>query len=171
MKLLEISRGAGLIGLPIQTSAGIFLAGYSEQGLAKLHFPSSRNRAPTDGTLSPEIRRWHGLAEQAVKQVLAGEKICDWPPLDLSAGTAFQQRVWSAMREIGPGQTRTYAELARNIGSPGAARAVGAACGANPIPLLVPCHRVIAARGKLGGFSGGLDWKRKLLAAEHFTFF
>jgi O-6-methylguanine DNA methyltransferase len=86
--------------------------------------------------------------------------------LDLASGTPFQQAVWSALRRIAPGATQSYAEIARAVGSPGAARAVGQACGANPIPLLVPCHRVLASGGQLGGFSGGLDWKQKLLARE-----
>lgn len=71
------------------------------------------------------------------------------------------------MRKIKPGQTQSYGEIAAAIGKPKAVRAVGGACGANPIPLLVPCHRVLAANQKIGGFSGGLEWKRKLLAREN----
>jgi O-6-methylguanine DNA methyltransferase len=74
--------------------------------------------------------------------------------------------VWAALQKIEPGDTWSYAEVASAIGSPKATRAVGRACGANPIPLLIPCHRVLASGGKLGGFSGGLDWKQLLLAAE-----
>jgi methylated-DNA-[protein]-cysteine S-methyltransferase len=70
------------------------------------------------------------------------------------------------LRRIATGRTKSYSEVASVIGKPGAARAVGGACGANPIPVLVPCHRVLAANRRLGGFSGGLDWKRKLLARE-----
>jgi O-6-methylguanine DNA methyltransferase len=88
------------------------------------------------------------------------------PPLDLSGGTGFQQRVWRALRRIGWGRTKSYAQVAEAIGSPTAVRAVGGACGANPIPVLVPCHRVLAANLRLGGFSGGLNWKRTLLARE-----
>ena len=65
------------------------------------------------------------------------------------------------------GQTFSYGEVAKAIGRPKAVRAVGGACGANPIPVLIPCHRVLAAGGKIGGFSGGLDWKRTLLAREN----
>lgn len=85
-------------------------------------------------------------------------------PLDLG-GTPFQRAVWDALRRIPRGATRTYAELARELGRPGAARAVGAAAGANPLPVIVPCHRLLAADG-LGGFSGGLPTKRALLALE-----
>ena len=74
------------------------------------------------------------------------------------------------MQEIPFGQTRSYGEIARAIGRPKGMRAVGGACGANPIPVLVPCHRVLAAKGKLGGFSGGLDWKRTLLEREGVRF-
>jgi O-6-methylguanine DNA methyltransferase len=70
------------------------------------------------------------------------------------------------MRQIRTGQTRSYGEIASAIGKPNALRAVGGACGANPIPVFVPCHRVLAANRKLGGFSGGLNWKRKLLERE-----
>ena len=85
------------------------------------------------------------------------------------AGTAFQQRVWQALRNIPFGETRTYGELARMIGQPGAARAVGAANGANPIAIIIPCHRVIATGGRLGGYAGGLDIKRRLLELEGIT--
>ncbi len=86
-------------------------------------------------------------------------------PLDLR-GTPFQKNVWQALLRIPYGETRTYGEIAADIGNPKAFRAVGLANGANPVPLVVPCHRVIAAGGKLGGFGGGVDTKRKLLALE-----
>jgi methylated-DNA-[protein]-cysteine S-methyltransferase len=81
-------------------------------------------------------------------------------------GTAFQRQVWQALTEIPPGTTIAYGELARRIGRPSASRAVGAANGANPLPIVVPCHRVIGASGALTGFAGGLDTKRFLLALE-----
>ncbi len=82
------------------------------------------------------------------------------------AGTSFQQKVWEALREIPPGRTVAYRDLARRIDAASAARAIGAACGANPIWIVIPCHRVIAADGTLGGYGGGLDRKRWLLAHE-----
>jgi methylated-DNA-[protein]-cysteine S-methyltransferase len=81
-------------------------------------------------------------------------------------GTEFQRAVWREIAAIAYGDTRTYAEVARAAGRANAVRAAGTATGANPIPILIPCHRVIAAHGKLGGFSGGLDAKRRLLALE-----
>src|ERR1700729_2879606 len=82
-------------------------------------------------------------------------------------GTEFQLAVWKELMKVPAGKTVSYAELARRIKRPKAVRAVGNAMGANPIPIIVPCHRVIASGGKIGGFGGGLDLKRKLLAAEN----
>ena len=82
------------------------------------------------------------------------------------AGTAFQLAVWEALRAIPYGQTVSYAELARRLGNAGSARAVGLANGANPLPIIVPCHRVIGADGSLTGFGGGLHTKRALLSLE-----
>lgn len=81
-------------------------------------------------------------------------------------GTPFEERVWTALTKVPHGATVSYAQLAQAIGSPGAARAVGGAVGRNPLPICVPCHRVIAADGSIGGFSGGLPAKRRLLAVE-----
>ncbi|HET8799327.1 MAG TPA: methylated-DNA--[protein]-cysteine S-methyltransferase, partial [Thermoanaerobaculia bacterium] len=86
-------------------------------------------------------------------------------PLDIRA-TAFQRRVWTALQRIPSGETITYAELARRIGRPSAIRAVGAANGANPVPVIVPCHRVIGADGTLTGYGGGIERKQWLLALE-----
>jgi methylated-DNA-[protein]-cysteine S-methyltransferase len=82
------------------------------------------------------------------------------------AGTSFQQRVWDALSEIPYGETRSYGEIARRIGQPGAARAVGLASGRNPILVLVPCHRVIGVNGAITGYAGGLQAKRALLDLE-----
>jgi methylated-DNA-[protein]-cysteine S-methyltransferase len=86
-------------------------------------------------------------------------------PLEL-IGTEFQKKVWTALVTIPYGETRSYTEIAQQIGAPRAVRAVGAANGRNPIPIIVPCHRVIGASGSLVGFGGGLEWKRKLLDLE-----
>ncbi len=81
-------------------------------------------------------------------------------------GTAFQQRCWQVLTEIPFGETISYGEQARRVGRPGAARAVGQANGANPLPIIIPCHRVVAADGGLGGYTGGLSIKRRLLVLE-----
>lgn len=83
-----------------------------------------------------------------------------------TGGTPFQRSVWTALRQIPAGKTTTYGQLARQIGSPGAGRAVGMANGSNPVAIVVPCHRVIGAGGALTGYGGGLDRKRWLLAHE-----
>jgi O-6-methylguanine DNA methyltransferase len=152
--------------LPVDTSDGVFTAHYSERGLKALDFPSSKRDVRTTESPSPQVRNWHAQTTRALKAMLAGRAPGELPPLDLSEGTDFQQRVWNALRRIAPGKTRSYSEIAESLGEPGAARAVGGACGANPIPVLVPCHRVLAAHHRLGGFSGGLDWKVTLLKRE-----
>ncbi len=105
------------------------------------------------------------LALDQIVEYLNGQRREFDLPLDLR-GTEFQRRVWSAVAGIPYGQTRTYAEIAQTIGQPSAVRAVGAANGANPLPLVVPCHRVVGSDGSLTGYGGGLDVKRKLLEME-----
>lgn len=89
--------------------------------------------------------------------------------LDLSVGTPFQQHVWKTAFQIPYGQDQSYGWIAREIGNPKAVRAVGGAMGANPLAIIVPCHRVLRSDGGLGGYAGGLHWKRKLLAMERKT--
>jgi len=155
--------------LPIETSHGTFVAHYTEKGLSGLDFPRARKVASTPADCPREIVEWHSLTTKALAAALHGKPLPALPPLEM-AGSDFQKSVWAVMRKLKPGETISYGELAAKIGSPGAARAVGAACGANPIPVLIPCHRILAANGKLGGFSGGLDWKKKLLAIEEVGF-
>lgn len=153
--------------LSIASPHGIFVAHYTESGLAALDFPSTKSGRTTKHPRVPAvIRRWHALTTKAVKAVLAGRTPSELPPLDVSQGTTFQRRVWEELTWTPCGETRSYAEIAKAIRNPKAARAVGGACGANLIPLLIPCHRVLAASNKLGGFSGGISWKKKLLAIE-----
>jgi len=163
-----------LFELPIPTRDGQFTARYSEKGLAGMDFPAARPTRRADRS-SPRnvsaastdlVSRWHRATEAALKNILAGRAAKSLPPLDLSGGTEFQQAVWRELRKISLGETKSYGQIAQAIGKARAVRAVGGACGANPIPVLVPCHRVLAANKKLGGFGGGLDWKRKLLARE-----
>ena len=105
------------------------------------------------------------LALDQIAEYLADQRREFDLPLDLR-GTGFQHRVWAAVAAIPYGETRTYADIARAIGQPKAVRAVGAANGANPLPLVVPCHRVVGSDGSLTGYGGGLDVKRRLLAME-----
>jgi O-6-methylguanine DNA methyltransferase len=155
--------------LPIPTRDGQFIARYSEKGLAGLNFPNAKAyvapKRSEGGPIPSKIHRWHRMTETALKHILAGHQPKNLPPLDLE-GTEFQKSVWNALRKISSGKTKSYGQIALAIGKPKAVRAVGGACGANPVPVLVPCHRVLAANKKLGGFSGGLDWKRNLLKRE-----
>ena len=162
----------------IQTRWGTFTAGFSERGLAQLRFPapdSSALEADRPGPVVSENReapagmqRWHTITAHALEVLLTGGTGSpEFPPLAPEpGGTPFQESVWTALRGIPPGAVLTYGELARQLGRPRAARAVGQACGANPLPVFIPCHRVLAADGTLGGFSAGLAWKQRLLAVE-----
>ena len=104
-------------------------------------------------------------ARQQLEEYFAGARRTFTVPLDF-AGTDFQNRVWNALRTIPFGRTCSYRQIAAQIGRPRAVRAVGAANGRNPIPIIVPCHRVIGADGTLTGFTGGLGIKARLLALE-----
>ena len=124
-----------------------------------------------DQTYEPSRTGWsldQGAFSDAVNQLdayFAGELTDFDVELDLR-GTEFQQRVWKALLTIPYGETRSYGEIAEQIGAPGAARAVGLANGRNPIAVIVPCHRVIGASGQLTGYGGGLDRKQTLLELE-----
>ncbi len=105
------------------------------------------------------------LAER-FKAYYCGQKIAFPDRLDFLKASAFQRKVWETARLISYGETRSYAWIAEQIKNPGAARAVGQAMGRNPLPIIVPCHRVVSSNGGLGGFTGGLEMKRWLLALE-----
>jgi len=106
-----------------------------------------------------------GLQEQ-LRRYLAGEPV-EWKVrIELAGGTDFQRAVWRELQKIPYGRTVSYGEIAARLGKPGAMRAVGGANGANPLPIIIPCHRVVAAAGGLGGYGGGLDIKKALLRLE-----
>jgi methylated-DNA-[protein]-cysteine S-methyltransferase len=132
-----------------------------DEGLRSLRFGA-------DGALRPPVTSAESdhleATRRALKEYFAG-KAPKLPRLDLR-GTDFQLAVWRALLEIPWGETRSYGEIAARIGRPGSARPIGGANHENPIMILVPCHRVVAARGALGGYSGGLDRKRWLLGHE-----
>jgi O-6-methylguanine DNA methyltransferase len=154
------------LAVQVEGLDGCFRAGFTEKGLARLEFPRRGRVAEPAAPPSSRTRVWLRRTQAALTDALAGRRPKTIPPLDLGPATPFQREVWSVLREIPTGQTRTYGEVARAIGRPRAVRAVGQACGANPIPVLVPCHRVLATGGALGGFSAGLGWKRLLLQRE-----
>jgi AraC family transcriptional regulator of adaptative response/methylated-DNA-[protein]-cysteine methyltransferase len=139
------------------TAKGICRLTFDEDESAlKRRFPNADIR-PDDGT----IAEWVDSALAAISTPSAAREL----PIDVR-GTAFQEAVWRELRRIPLGETRSYADIAKAVGQPGAVRAVGTANGSNPVAVLVPCHRVIRSDGSLGGYAGGLDRKRKLLEAE-----
>ena len=132
----------------------------SDSGLTAIDLNYLSPRAVRPGT--------HPIAAEAARQLrayFAGELREFDLPLDMH-GTDFQLRVWRELARIPYGETRSYSQIAAAIGAPQAVRAVGAANGANPIPIVVPCHRVIGAGGKLVGYGGGLPLKKRLLELE-----
>lgn len=128
----------------------------------------ARQALGTEG-VSPEPDAWLSEAADLLRRFLDGEAVdINRIPLDTVSGTPFQQKVRKAVRAIPPGETRTYGEIAKKVGSPGAARAVGRVMATNQVPLLVPCHRVVGSCGKLIGFSApsGIVLKQHLLEIE-----
>jgi methylated-DNA-[protein]-cysteine S-methyltransferase len=147
---------------------GAFQVLFSSRGLARLEF--CKDDAPA---VKSKRQRAVGLPDNRERQLhqYSDGKSVRWNiPLDLSAGTEFQQRVWRVLLTIPRGETRSYGWVAKKIGQPGASRAVGAACVATPVPIIVPGHRVIAGDGSIGGFGGGLPMKRQLLKSEGLDF-
>ena len=149
-----------------------FLYGYfSSTGLQTLEL-RDKDLAPPLLLHSAPNRTWGRTLHTLLENYAFGTPVSFKDiPLDLSAGTPFQQTVWRTAATIPFGTAMTYGDLARRIKKPEAARAVGTALGANPVCIVVPCHRVLAANGKLGGFSAGLHWKRFLLQLEGIPFF
>ncbi len=160
---LEVSHSV------IQTSQGDFHCYFTQTGLARLFFPEAKlDFRPRPGIdLSPNCaHEWIHLTEQCIQRLMSGKPPSQMPPFDLDGHGAFECSVWEQLLAIPWGTTKSYGEIAENLGSIGHSRAVGTACGRNPIPLLIPCHRVIASNGNLGGFSGPKGWKEKLLKLE-----
>lgn len=138
--------------------AGIELGGTEEQALAAWARRTGRGSVRDDAALRPwaeELQRYFDGTARAFAL-----------PRDVLEGTPFQRRVWAALATIPYGETRSYKWLAREVGRAAGFRAVGAANGRNPLPIVVPCHRVVNADGRLGGYGGGLDAKRHLLRLE-----
>jgi methylated-DNA-[protein]-cysteine S-methyltransferase len=148
----------------IPSPVGPLLLAGSERGLREVRFVAGRRPQRAD----PEWKQDAAPFREAIRQLrayfAAERKDFDLPLL--LEGTDFQLRVWQSLRTIPYGETISYLQLAEKIGNPKAVRAVGLANGANPIPIIVPCHRVIGSNGSLTGFGGGLPAKQKLLQLE-----
>jgi len=144
---------------------GLLLLAGDAHALRLVSFESSKRSTPPQ----PEWKEDRSVFREVIRQLQSyfrGELKEFDLPLSLE-GTKFQLRVWNALREIPYGETISYAQLARRIGDSKSVRAVGSANGSNPIPIIVPCHRVIGSDGSLTGFGGGLSTKRKLLDLEN----
>lgn len=143
----------------------------SASGLARIVLPRSSEEEVL-GKLGGLVKRgaraphlFHDLVDR-LKRYFSGQRVDFTDRLDFSSGTPFQRRVWETAMLIPYGETRSYGWIARQINQPKATRAVGQALGRNPFPVIVPCHRVLASDGELGGFSSGLELKRWLLDME-----
>ena len=121
---------------------------------------------PVEGADTEPIDEMSRRAVAELRAYFAGELIDFSVPVTVPRGSEFERAVWREMTRIPYGETPTYGEVAGRVGDPGAARAVGVACNRNPIPVIVPCHRIIGANGKLVGFGGGLPRKIQLLELE-----
>lgn len=143
----------------------------SEAGLSLLILPSPSSKAAERAIRArypdaqPHPTPFADLPHR-LRRYFAGEIVTFPDKLDLGQATPFQRLVWQAVRDIPCGETRSYGWVVCQIGKPRAARAVGQALAANPIPIIIPCHRVIASDGGLGGYGGGLELKRRLLELE-----
>jgi methylated-DNA-[protein]-cysteine S-methyltransferase len=154
--------------LIVPTKLGPFRVQYSSRGISHIYFPGGGPRSRVAAKNPPPL--FVRTFSRQLRQYAAGKPARWSVPLDLSAGTTFQRAVWRALKTIPRGETRSYGWVAQKIGKPKASRAVGAACGANPVPIIVPCHRVIASDSSIGGFGGGLPMKRRLLQIEGVRF-
>ncbi|HEX6989031.1 MAG TPA: methylated-DNA--[protein]-cysteine S-methyltransferase [Bacillota bacterium] len=157
----------------VPSRLGVIPFEFEGERLLRVWLPNSAEAAPgglvIDGdTVSGGLPAWVAALARDIQDYARGRDI-DLNPwaqrVDLSGQPPFYRRVYEALLQVRRGETRTYGELAAAAGSPGAARAVGSAMAANDVPLVIPCHRVVATGG-LGGYGGGLDLKRRLLALE-----
>ncbi|KFZ37209.1 hypothetical protein HR45_12440 [Shewanella mangrovi] len=150
----------------LATATGTLWLTASEKGLCSLRPIAPEKAYPAIETAAfAEAERWLQLAAEQLAQYFAGERQQFSVPL-APQGTAFQQAVWQQLLQIPFGQTASYGELAASMGKPTAARAVGAANGANKIAIIIPCHRVIGKQGSLTGYAWGLKMKQQLLTIE-----
>jgi O-6-methylguanine DNA methyltransferase len=157
----------------LDTPIGVLWVACSTRGVCKVIFPCEGAKAALDRWLALYLPTSEPIATSALLERTRGELseyFADTRhdftlPLDCR-GSAFYQRVWQALTHIPYGRTVSYGHLARTLGAPKAARAVGAACGANPVPIIAPCHRVLGSDGSLHGFGGGIALKAWLLRHE-----
>jgi AraC family transcriptional regulator of adaptative response/methylated-DNA-[protein]-cysteine methyltransferase len=164
--------GASIDWLTVDTPLGLVLVGATSKGLCFVEVGTSASALVAalkaefpEASISPGPSALLKPLVETVRAAALAREIPPELPVDIR-GTAFQWRVWRALTDIPRGETRTYSDVARAIGSPSSVRAVARACATNPIALVVPCHRVIGTDGKLHGYRWGMDVKRKLIDAE-----
>jgi methylated-DNA-[protein]-cysteine S-methyltransferase len=149
----------------LDSPIGALLIAGDVQAVRCIRFPVQGEAVRPEAGWQPSARGPVAEAIRQLREYFAGRRTTFDLPLE-AAGTPFQRAVWRALGDIPYGTTISYGELARRVGNPKASRAVGSANGANPLPIVIPCHRVIAGDGSLGGFGGGLPAKQSLLALE-----
>jgi AraC family transcriptional regulator of adaptative response/methylated-DNA-[protein]-cysteine methyltransferase len=149
----------------VDSAFGPLLIAATEHGLCRVSFDEDETALQRRYPVAELVENPEAPLIVAARAATADPALAASLPTDVS-GTAFQQRVWAELRRIPPGETRSYLDIARALGDPNATRAVGTANGANPIAIIVPCHRVVRNDGSLGGYAGGLERKKDLLAAE-----
>jgi methylated-DNA-[protein]-cysteine S-methyltransferase len=144
----------------IRTPYGSILVEADQNGITRVELNPRASEKPSGS--SAVLRK----TEKYFKEYFKGKDQKTMPALELKTGTGFDRKVWKAMRRIPYGETRSYAWVAKQAGKPKACRAAGNAVGRNPIPVIIPCHRVIKSDGTIGGFSSGLKWKKFLMRIE-----
>jgi O-6-methylguanine DNA methyltransferase len=153
---------SGRVTLGLETPVGRLDVTLSAEAVHRVEFGGKAPDGPVPRDVSPLLH----LLQKQVREYFSGIRGEFDVPVDPDpAGTKFQAKVWEALRRVPAGQVISYSDLAKWAGRPGAARAAGSACGANRVPLLIPCHRAVAKSG-LGGFGGGLAVKKQLLRLE-----
>jgi AraC family transcriptional regulator of adaptative response/methylated-DNA-[protein]-cysteine methyltransferase len=164
-------KGLAISYTTFSSPLGCVLLAATERGLCSVKLgdePTQLGRMLADEFSEARLKEdRRSLAEfkERVLAFLSGDATLTKLPLDIR-GTVFQQRVWAALRQIPVGETRTYKDIAVSIGAPNAVRAVGSACGANPVALVIPCHRALRTDGGMGGYAWGVPRKEKLLKME-----
>lgn len=149
----------------LETPIGTLLIAGDAEAVRRIDFPKGGKKSSPGEGWTESARGPVGQAMKQLREYFAGKRADFDLPL-APEGTEFQRTVWRNLQDIPYGETISYGELAKRVGNPKASRAVGAANGQNPIPIVIPCHRVIGANGKLTGFGGGLPTKEVLLGLE-----
>jgi methylated-DNA-[protein]-cysteine S-methyltransferase len=163
-KKMGDAKSSELTYTTMESPIGPLLLAGNERGLSLVHFVNGRRPKSPPRTWVEDKKPFKDVRRQ-LQAYFEGKLTAFDLPLVLE-GTCFQLLVWRSLQKIPYGETVSYGQLAKRIGSPDAARAVGLANGSNPIPIIIPCHRVIGSNGDLTGFGGGLPIKKKLLALE-----